>query len=471
MQKIPTLQQFSQPWEVQKSTNQQIAGVMQQHAAQIQALDQKVTHLAGLEHQLEVAAGQKFAESADFQRVVAQQVQQVASGLQQQGTQLESVQHLTQTLQTKLPLDSNLQREVRRLQTELDKALKACQQTPPSVNVQVVVPPNLSSQVVGQGGQPQTVSPPLTQVGLITGDTSDEALLARCSLPVPEKEESSFPWGFLGTQVTEPSPISHNVASSSNIAAINQASIAPVGVAPVVGGPASLPLAHPFFQQICKELNPPKFSGLGKDWHKFAKDFQMYLQEAKFGVPLTDDLRAQILKSCLDPTNQTEFNGLRAKGVSFAEYWAKLENIYGRDDGLTARGRWKSFKLYNTGKLTAADWRQFEINFKALWNEVPDATENEAYELLISNMPANFRTNIFETEESRFGNKTLLKISNIGDITAEEAKRYLKLVMGVDCSQVEKISISQYLATFENREVANKCVAFNGRPTRNGAPP
>ncbi len=94
------------------------------------------------------------------------------------------------------------------------------------------------------------------------------------------------------------------------------------------------------------------------------------------------------------------------------------------------RARWKAVKLHKSGKLTVADWRQYEIFFKSLWVDVPDATENEAYELLISSMPANFRTNIFDAESSRYGNKTVLKIAHMGDYTADQARGNLLDQMG-----------------------------------------
>jgi hypothetical protein len=189
------------------------------------------------------------------------------------------------------------------------------------------------------------------------------------------------------------------------------------------------------------------------------------MSEAKFGMAITDDLKVQALKMCLDPTNQQELLSLKAQGVTFGEYWAKLEGIYGRDDGLTARGRWKACRLHNPGKLTVADWRQYEINFKTLWADVIDATENEAYELLISTMPPNFRTNIFEEEQRKFGHKTLVKVCNIGELTGEEAKFYFKAFLGIECPKVEKTGDSQYLATFDSREQANKLLAYHGRRT------
>jgi hypothetical protein len=106
----------------------------------------------------------------------------------------------------------------------------------------------------------------------------------------------------------------------------------------------------------------------------------------------------------------------------------------------------------------------------ALWGEVPDATENEAYELLVGFIPKNFRTLIFEEEEKKFGETQLVRVSNIGDLDANEAKRYFSLVFGVECSRMEKVATQKFLATVKTREEANRILAFNGRRTNGTLP-
>ena len=41
--------------------------------------------------------------------------------------------------------------------------------------------------------------------------------------------------------------------------------------------------------------------------------------------------------------------------------------------------------LNTAGKVTASDWRDFQVRFCEIWHDVPEANEDEAYQILLEN--------------------------------------------------------------------------------------
>ena len=114
------------------------------------------------------------------------------------------------------------------------------------------------------------------------------------------------------------------------------------------------------------------------------------MNEARLNLPLTEDLKANMLKISLNERQSRSFKNALESGKTYAEVWAAMDNKYRDSAGLSARGQWKALKLYNPGKLTGDDWLAYQEDFENLKADVPDATEEEAYELLIQTLPQIF---------------------------------------------------------------------------------
>ena len=108
--------------------------------------------------------------------------------------------------------------------------------------------------------------------------------------------------------------------------------------------------------------------------------------------------------------------------------------------------------MQNLGNVTFQDWREFETEFLEAWGNVRDATEKEAYKILMPKIPHKFRNDVFNHEMKKYGTKPKVFICNIGEFTNEQAALAIKkFTQGALTPQkVEKIGPETYHVQVEN---------------------
>ena len=180
-------------------------------------------------------------------------------------------------------------------------------------------------------------------------------------------------------------------------------------VRPVMTGPAAwqTPMfGHPLMQEILKSLVKPKFSGRNLDWQAFVKDWERYVSKISCGSSLSDSDRLALFEGCLDSETNLWLQSLKdsENGISYQEFFAKLEDKYGIYKDKGARKRWQDLSIPDSGKLSPRDWESFEIRFRLAQKEVFDATEEEAYRLLSSKLQYNMNVWVVD-KETELNNK------------------------------------------------------------------
>ncbi len=68
---------------------------------------------------------------------------------------------------------------------------------------------------------------------------------------------------------------------------------------------------------------------------------------------------------------------LKAIEIKFGKLDAALNDE--EEANACARRRWRELILNTAGKVTASDWRDFQIRFCEIWHDVPEANEDEAW--------------------------------------------------------------------------------------------
>ena len=94
--------------------------------------------------------------------------------------------------------------------------------------------------------------------------------------------------------------------------------------------------------------------------------------------------------------------------MSYTEEFAKMNARFSRDQNIGARRRWDEVVIFNQGKVTTREWRDFEASFVLAWHEVEGATKDEARRLLLQKVPNFILKWVTEEEERRsFSNPTI----------------------------------------------------------------
>ena len=55
----------------------------------------------------------------------------------------------------------------------------------------------------------------------------------------------------------------------------------------------------------------------------------------------------------------------------------------------------------NTGKIGLIEWRDFKVKFMDIWSDIPDASAEETYQMMIGKMPQFICNWIIEEQEKR----------------------------------------------------------------------
>jgi hypothetical protein len=252
-------------------------------------------------------------------------------------------------------------------------------------------------------------------------------------------------------------PMAHPSHSSQNptfIRPVGARAIPPTqNPAPLMVGPL---MVNPIQSILAGGLEIPHFVGTKVDWKQYERDLEAMFASATSinGTPLTDSQKLALLDLTLDPISKKKLRVMRSQGqpVTFASFWAGMKIEFDSSNTNFARARWEGVTCRNLGNVSFEDWREFETEFLAAWADVHDATEEEAYKLLIPKIPHRFRDEVFQNDMKRFGSKPLVYICNIGDFTSEEAKvairRFTKGIFTP--SRVEKIAPEVYHVQVEN---------------------
>jgi hypothetical protein len=138
----------------------------------------------------------------------------------------------------------------------------------------------------------------------------------------------------------------------------------------------------PFLAHLSQSTVAPKFSGKKEDWPDFLRKYEVWVRNMAFGSSLTDAENIQLFNSCLPEMLQDHLQleeKIKARQLTYVEFRAILEAKYGRAQSENMRQRWKDVQMPpGPGKYSTFLFDVFMVKFETAWNDVPDATQEEA---------------------------------------------------------------------------------------------
>ena len=165
----------------------------------------------------------------------------------------------------------------------------------------------------------------------------------------------------------------------------------------VAGNPAAIALA--------KNAKRPQFTGRNQDWVFFKRDWCKYVRQLGGKIAIGEENLMQLLELALDEASQHNCQRRIQKGelTSYTQLWEELEEEYRRIQGVTGKQAWQDMQLTYEGPLTWIAYKGFWENFLTLKDNVEDATDDEAYHILIKQIPDFFAQTGGGASVSNFG--------------------------------------------------------------------
>ena len=218
----------------------------------------------------------------------------------------------------------------------------------------------------------------------------------------------------------------------------------PAAIAPVMASPfGSEFFLGPVGALLAKDLVKPEFRG---NWHDFAVKFNLFLQNVSLAQNLTEEVKLMLLAGSLDQGSQLELQRRQELGerVQFQEFWNWLARRHGGDMQSSLRDDLRGLRLQNDGKLTLAAWRDFEAKFKLIYSRMENPAEEEAQNLVLSQLPDLLRKGIFRQQQKRDEQTPMLRLKDIPGLNLAKAKELVQTAIGSE----EPVVVSESGSSF-----------------------
>ena len=139
-----------------------------------------------------------------------------------------------------------------------------------------------------------------------------------------------------------------------------------------------------------------------------------------------------MLHDCLDETSQRRLRLRRTEEphLHFVEFWRQLESEFGRDQTTHYRDEWERVTLGGDGKLTVADWRNFQSKFELALGRVEDATETEVERKILVELPGKWRVKVNEEKLRRQQGQFWVRFAKPLTIPLDDLKVATEVAMG-----------------------------------------
>ena len=117
--------------------------------------------------------------------------------------------------------------------------------------------------------------------------------------------------------------------------------------------------------------------------------------------------------------------------MTYALFWARLQQEFGGDINLQHRAAWERVSLDNKTPLTSQTWRQFCAEFELKGQRVEDKSEGEEYKLLFKQLPENWRFEVMKEESKRKSYHFWVRISNLHGVTPLDLQKNFQMMLNI----------------------------------------
>lgn len=143
---------------------------------------------------------------------------------------------------------------------------------------------------------------------------------------------------------------------------------------------------NPIVQQLVRNLQQPKFDDSCENWPSFTWDFREYLRKISPVTPIPDAFKLGLFEDAMPATLKGEIKLMRKKNggtLTYAQVMAKFEERYASGGTGKMRRKWQEITLPTSGKVSAKQFREFQVNFLATAEDIKDITPQEVRRLLM----------------------------------------------------------------------------------------
>ena len=176
--------------------------------------------------------------------------------------------------------------------------------------------------------------------------------------------------------------------------------------------------------QMISTFKRPQFQGQPERWEAFKNDWREYweLVETTRGTQI-QKLQLEFFRQCLDQSTQRmlALEKLKTPGISFWDFWSRLDDLYGADHSSSYREQWRQVKLsYKGPKVTLADSRKFRTNFELAKLKVLDWTPDEERTLIRDQLPPALLSEVVKEDHRAMGQRnTSLRVPQTPGVTMD----------------------------------------------------
>jgi hypothetical protein len=147
--------------------------------------------------------------------------------------------------------------------------------------------------------------------------------------------------------------------------------------------------------------------------------------------------------------------------VDFDEFWAELEEEFEIDLQAKYRNAWHRVKLYNPDKLTLKSWKGFCVDFELHRNRVQGWTEDEERDLLLKQLPQNWRGKVISEENRRKRTRFWATILGNLDLTISLFRAKIRNSLHLEVGEIRQIP-GGFLLALKSQEDRNSLLELDG---------
>ena len=229
----------------------------------------------------------------------------------------------------------------------------------------------------------------------------------------------------------------------------------------------------PVISDIMRNVKKPMYTGRSADWHHFTIDWDFHWKKVSSGRKLSDDIKLQAFESTLDEGSRAELQLYRRKGkrVTFAEFFARMEERHGSAKKLGLRKVWQETNLPTGKKIGKEEWQDFQIRFETARHDVEDATPDEAYRLLIEKLPPFISNWVVEQEDKMTRQKPTLEVVGVPGMSILSMTDSVIELTGQRPLDVIPRGGRSFWVKMEGEAQARKMLGLHGRRMEDSAEP
>ena len=166
------------------------------------------------------------------------------------------------------------------------------------------------------------------------------------------------------------------------------------------------------------------------------------------------------MEPCLNETEKGELQFMirvSAGQLTFQQFWAKLAARYGEEANACARRRWRELTLNTAGKVTASDWRDFQVRFCEIFTMCLRQTRMRRTKFYWPSCQLLLRYGWLKNRKKENSNHTRLFLGPMPGYEEDEVSLSVETRLGQRPRRIEKRQNDTFVIEFTRKKTSRKC--------------